>query len=175
MNSDILPARFMPAVRLPGDGETVSLGAESMKLLFTADDTGGRLGLIDREVSPGFKSPPQRHTHSHEDWLGYVISGRLVFELDGMIHDIGAGGSLFVPRGTYFRWWNPQEIPARVLFVYMPGGFEAFFRDLVNELAPKADRIHDYPRTLDGIRRLHDRYGIVRAGADIPHVAADRS
>ncbi len=155
-------ARPMPVLRQHREGERITLGAEEMRFALTTEDTNGRFDLIERMVSPNFQSPPLAHTHSKEDWMGYVIEGRLVFQLDGRDVEVGTGGSLFVPKGVYFRWWNPDLAPARVLFLYTPGGFGAFFRDIMEHSAQKSDKLHDYDKTLSGIMRLHDKYGIIR-------------
>jgi len=69
-----------------------------------------------------------------------------------------------VPPFVNFRWWNPADAPARVLFLYSPGGFEDFFREVAEAVAPRAARLHDYEQTLATITALHDRYGMVRQG-----------
>ncbi|NIX76117.1 cupin domain-containing protein [Microvirga terricola] len=148
--------------RQNGEGERIKMGAEEMRFVLTSAETGGRFDLIERWVSPNFKSPPLPHTHTREDWAGYLMEGRLVFQLDGKVTELTAGGSLFVPRGVYFRWWNPEVTSARVLFVYTPGGFGTFFKEVFELSARKADQVHDYDKTLAGIMKLHDKYGMIR-------------
>lgn len=156
-----MPRRAL--VRRRGEAPVLRVGAEMLGFTFTGAETGGACGLIERVVSPGFQSPPDAHRHTSEDWLCHLLDGRLVFQLDGEVEEMTPGDSLFVPRGVHFRWWNPEQAPARALFLYIPGGFEQFFADVAEAVTPKADRIHDYDRTLADIHALHDRYGIVRA------------
>lgn len=161
MNSQIANAR-RPVVIRRGQAEQVAHHQERLSFLLTGDGTGGRVGLIERVVSPKFQSPPLPHCHTRGDWCGYLLDGRLVFELDGAAHELHGGDTLFVPRGVYFRWWNPDDTPARMLFIFMPGGFEQFFKDMVAATTAVADTLHDYQRTLPSIMQLHDRYGMVR-------------
>jgi mannose-6-phosphate isomerase-like protein (cupin superfamily) len=144
------------------DAEALRHGEEQMTFLLEGAETGGAVGLVERVVSPNFKSPPAPHTHLWNDFLGYIVEGRLVFQLDGEVSEVNAGGALYVPRGVYFRWWNPDPKPVRALFAYLPGGFELFFKDVIAATAKRADKLHDYDRTLSDITRLHDKYGIQR-------------
>ncbi|MBF9234508.1 cupin domain-containing protein [Microvirga alba] len=155
-------------LRQHGEGETIKVGAEEIRFALTSAETNGRLDLIERMVSPNFQSPPLAHTHTREDWMGYLIEGRLVFQLDGETKELKPGGSLFVPRGVYFRWWNPDPVPARILFAYTPGGFGSFFKEVLELSAQKADRVHDYDKTLTGIMKLHDKYGMIRQEPKAP-------
>lgn len=152
-----------PIIRRHGEAETLQVGAERLSFTLNGGDTGGAFGLVERVVSPLFQSPPQPHSHSREDFMGYLLEGRLVFQLNGREEALGPGDTLFVPRGVWFRWWNPLETPARVLFLYTPGGFEDFFREVAAQAAARAARIHDYDKTLTDITALHDRFGMVRA------------
>jgi mannose-6-phosphate isomerase-like protein (cupin superfamily) len=118
--------------------------------------------VIERTVAGSFQSPPQEHTHTREDWAYYVLEGRIGLMLDGIEHVLTRGGFVFVPRGVYFRWWNPDATPARVLALYAPGAFAEFFREVVTRVAPKTDTIGRYETTLGDILALQDRYGMLR-------------
>jgi oxalate decarboxylase/phosphoglucose isomerase-like protein (cupin superfamily) len=41
----------------------------------------------------------------------------------------GPGAVMFVPRGVPFNWRNAGPGPLRYFALYMPAGFEQFFRD----------------------------------------------
>jgi quercetin dioxygenase-like cupin family protein len=158
-----LPLEVRRPVVVPADaGETLAVRQDRFVYKLTAAQSAGSLGVIERTVAPSFQSPPQEHTHTREDWAYYVLEGRIGLLLDGEEHLLARGGFVFVPRGVYFRWWNPDAAPARVLALYSPGAFADFFRDVVTRLAPKVERIGSYEATLDDIRALQDRYGMVR-------------
>src|SRR5262245_22029439 len=114
-------------VRLPGEGRTLGAGSSAIAYKLVAAETGGAFSVLERMVPPDFKSPPQPHANTREDWAAYVVDGTLVFQLGEREVRAPAGSLLFVPRGTFFRWWNPTTAPAKCLIVYSPGGFEEFF------------------------------------------------
>lgn len=144
------------------EGERLKVGAEELRYVFQSSQTNGGFDLIERWVSPHFQSPPLPHTHTREDWMAYVLKGRLIFQVDEEEVELTEGASLYVPQGVYFRWWNPDATSARMLCFYTPGGFGNFFREVFEENAKKADKLHEYDKTLTGIMRLHDKYGMIR-------------
>lgn len=155
-------AKQSAILRSAGEGERLKVGAEELRYVFSSHETNSGFDLIERWVSPNFQSPPLPHTHTKEDWMAYVLEGRLIFQVDEEQVELTQGASLFVPRGVYFRWWNPVSTPARMLCLYTPGGFGNFFREVFEDTAKKADKVHAYDKTLTGIMRLHDKYGMVR-------------
>lgn len=80
-------------------------------------------------VAPPMSGPP-RHVHTREDEWFYVLDGELVFELDGACTTIGAGGSVWMPRGVVHAYQNFTAHEARLLIVTVPGRFHDFFVDL---------------------------------------------
>lgn len=151
-----------PVIRHLGEGEMLSKGAEKLVLTLTGEDTNGGFALIRRSVSPHFQSPPKPHANTQEDWMGHVLSGRLVVQLDDGPVELRAGSTIFMPRGTYFRWWNPDATLAEALFLYTPAGFEAFFRRLFATVAPEATRLHDWDKTLPEALSANDAFNVVR-------------
>lgn len=51
--------------------------------------------------------------------LGYLVSGRMVVEIDGQEFDIKTGDSFRI-RGEAFRWSNPFNEPAVAIWVIAP-------------------------------------------------------
>nr|WP_246728407.1 cupin domain-containing protein [Microvirga terricola] len=131
-----------------------------MRYVFTSQETNGAFDLIERVVSPNFESPPVANGHTKEDFLYYLLEGRLIFRLDSEEVELKTGASLFVPRGVFFRWWNPDPIAARVLALYTPGGFGEYFREVISHAAKRTDKVHDYGATLTAVMALHAKYGM---------------
>jgi len=143
------------------EGAVYEAMGNRMTVRLTAEATGGVCGSIDFEVAPGFRAPPVPHHHQHEDWWGQVLDGELAIELDGVVHALDAGATVFVPRGVNFRWWNPTPRPARWLLVWSPGGFERYFGDVGEALAGRAPT----PEVLAAVvPPLWARYGLRVAG-----------
>lgn len=61
------------------------------------------------------KDPVTRPTQE----VGYVISGKLELEIDGVTHLIHPGDSFRI-RGEAFRWSNPFDTPAVAIWVIAP-------------------------------------------------------
>ncbi len=51
--------------------------------------------------------------------LGYVISGRLSLWIGGVEYDVGPGDSFRI-RGEPYRWANPHDVPAVLIWVIAP-------------------------------------------------------
>jgi quercetin dioxygenase-like cupin family protein len=64
------------------------------------------------------------------------LSGVLRMTFDGKTFEVGAGDSLYIPRGVVHGFENPHAQTAKVLVVITPGVFGApYFRDLAALLA----------------------------------------
>jgi hypothetical protein len=61
------------------------------------------IGSLDADPSPA-GGPPELiaplHLHRVDDEAWYVLSGKLGFQLDEDIVEVGSGGGVLVPRGT---------------------------------------------------------------------------
>lgn len=51
--------------------------------------------------------------------VGYIVSGQLTLWIDEVRHDLGVGDSFRI-RNAPFRWANPHEHPAVVIWVIAP-------------------------------------------------------
>jgi mannose-6-phosphate isomerase-like protein (cupin superfamily) len=88
------------------------------------------------------------HVHHEDDEAWIVLEGRLGFRYGDEEREVGAGGSLLVPRGVPHSYWNPEAEPARYLLVMTPrihalvealhsgerDDFAAIFREHASEL-----------------------------------------
>jgi quercetin dioxygenase-like cupin family protein len=102
-------------------------GRPDSVVLLGAEDTGDGCALVLSVERPG--DEPPFHRHDGEDEICYVLEGRLTYYAGGQIAPAEAGGCAFIPRGVEhsFKVQAPQ---ARVLTIYVPGGFEGFVREL---------------------------------------------
>lgn len=155
-------------ILLPGEGERVARGADAIEFKLDSSDTRGRFSLMIRTVAGNFQSPSLPHANTREDWALVVLEGDLGFWFEAE-HDsyatevvVPAGSVVYVPRGTYFRWWNPHPISARCLVLYSPAGFEDFFREVFALGDPETSLLTDEDETSNAILAAGDRYGIVR-------------
>jgi hypothetical protein len=63
---------------------------------------------------------------------------------------LGAGGYIAKPRGEIHAMWNAGAVPARIIEVISPAGFERFFRDIADLAASGAMEAGDFIAVADG-------------------------
>jgi mannose-6-phosphate isomerase-like protein (cupin superfamily) len=98
-------ALYVPA----GEGTTIWTAGDTYTLKADAKSTNGSLTLLEASVPPG--GGPEPHAHNNHDEAFYMISGE-------------PGGFFFVPRGTRHRFINRGLHPAKMIFLFTPGGME---------------------------------------------------
>ena len=80
-------------------------------------------------VAPGRRLSYQRHAHRAEHW--FVVRGAGVVTLDGVDHEVAAGGAIDVPLGAAHRMGNPGT--EELVFVEVQHG-ESFAEDDIERL-----------------------------------------
>jgi mannose-6-phosphate isomerase-like protein (cupin superfamily) len=141
-----------------GEGESLWVVGDTYTLKATGDTTGGALSLVEASIPAGSGPPP--HIHANEDEAYYVLDGELEV-LDGdRTFKAGPGSFVFIPRGTLHRFRNTGHGHARMLVIFVPSGFEQFFK-AVGEPARPAEQAP--PLDADEIARtieLAPRFGM---------------
>jgi len=84
-----------------------------------------------------------------------VLEGEVGFELGDEVFTATAGQLVAKPRGIWHAFWNPGDVPARVLEVISPAGFEHYFGELAQLIPPVRPE-----RDLEGLAALQERYGL---------------
>ncbi len=99
---------------------------QRVTLLADAAGTGGAFSLIDITSPPGVPGPPP---HFHEDCMEsfHVLEGTIEVSRDDETLTLEQGDSCLVPKGCVHTFRNAGSVPARILSVFSPAGFEAFF------------------------------------------------
>ena len=73
--------------------------------------------MVHSTFAPGSATP--EHVSRPTQEVGYLISGKLDIEIDGIRHTIRPGDSFRI-RGESFRWSNPYSDPAVAIWVIAP-------------------------------------------------------
>ena len=94
----------------------------------TGEQTGGSLSAAEVTVpAKSMGSPP----HVHEmDEAAYILEGSMTYHIGDKTVDAAAGSFFFFPKGQMEWFENTSDKPARMLIMYVPGGFERFFLEL---------------------------------------------
>jgi mannose-6-phosphate isomerase-like protein (cupin superfamily) len=119
-----------PVVQPPDEADPQTILGGSISVRLRAEDTGGRLGLIEQVIPGGFPGPAL-HVHPEFDETFYVAEGTLAFRVGDRAYEAGPGTVAFIPRGTPHTFANPSQAPARTFVLLNPGGFERYFEELI--------------------------------------------
>lgn len=117
----------------PSDGQVLRAFGEEVVIHLDGEQTGGRLTLWTEVTPPG--GGPPLHFHINDDETFHILEGRVAFYKKGQWHEVGPGGSTFIPRGEVSTFKNVGEKTARMLVSTIPAGFENFFVRSAEEFA----------------------------------------
>lgn len=111
----------------PSAGEAVwFLG--TLAIIMTSGEQSGEAISVSEHLAPaGFGPPP--HIHHQEDEAIYVLAGTVSGFVGEQSFLAGPGGYAFLPRGLPHGWRVEGDVPARMLVVTTPAGFERFVRE----------------------------------------------
>jgi mannose-6-phosphate isomerase-like protein (cupin superfamily) len=121
----------------PRDGKLGNLGGIGVRFMVDGAESGGGFSLVEHPMEPHALAAPM-HRHSREDEYSFVLEGRLGADLGGEIVYGEVGDLIFKPRGQWHTFWNAGDVPARILEIISPAGFEKFF-DTITELAGRGE------------------------------------
>lgn len=130
------PARVLGA----RDGEIFGApDAVRDRFMVGSEDSGGGFALIEHLMPPRTLAAPL-HRHTLEDEYSYVLEGRVAALLGGEEVFGEVGDLIFKSRNQWHTFWNAGDMPARILEIISPGGFENAFgemHDLGEDLDPE--------------------------------------
>src|SRR6476619_7656978 len=143
-----------PPVRVlgPKDGKAGVLGAMGVRFMINGEDSGGGFSLVEHPIPPRALGAPL-HRHSREDEYSFILEGRVGALLGDEVVFGEVGDLIFKPRNQWHTFWNAGDVPARLLEIISPAGFERYFDGLVDMGGSARARP-------DAIADLAQRYGL---------------
>ncbi|MGH2859379.1 MAG: cupin domain-containing protein [Solirubrobacteraceae bacterium] len=141
-----------PHLIAAGDGRALDFGSFAVRFMAFAEQTGGGFSVIEHPIPPRCLVAPL-HRHSREDEYSFVLKGRMGALLGDEVIYAQAGELAVKPRNQWHTFWNPDDVPCRILEITSPGGFAHFFEELaVATGGPEPDP--------DALEQLGARYGL---------------
>jgi mannose-6-phosphate isomerase-like protein (cupin superfamily) len=137
-----------------GQAPSVAIGPTRTTFLLRSQQTEGRYSLVEHTFPPQFAGPPA-HVYRHYDHAWYVLEGAVEVTCGGRIIQAPAGTFVLVPKGIAHTFSNPAAVPARMLEIDAPGGFEPYFEELATAI-PEGAPVD--PSVVVAIQRKHDTY-----------------
>lgn len=122
-------------------------------IMMRSEDTGGTYSSYEIIAPP--ECGARAHTHSHENENMYVIEGTFHFRCGEQECTLGAGDSIYMPKGLPHSFINTGQTTGRLLGVATPAGLERFFED-VDEVV----RVKQADLTRADIAAVCRRHGI---------------
>ncbi len=103
---------------------------QKMKFLQTSQDTNGELLQIDcYNAASGVKEP--EHIHPFQENRFEILSGSLMFSVDGKVRQVNAGEVIAIPPKVPHFFWNGSAQEVHYLQEFRPAlRIEVFFETL---------------------------------------------
>jgi quercetin dioxygenase-like cupin family protein len=139
-------------IRQPGEGRQGGL-VPGLGVVWKLDtkDTNGMVSVVEHPFAVGTLVPP--HIHRREDEYSIVTEGSIGFRSGDREVVLAAGGYITKPRDEVHAMWNAGDVPARMIEIISPGGFEGFFREM-SELVAAG------PPPVEARMEIAQRYGL---------------
>jgi quercetin dioxygenase-like cupin family protein len=116
-----------PFVRRKSLDNTYAYSGGTISILAGGEDTGGAFAMWEGTQRPG--SEPPLHIREREDETFYILEGEVAVMVDGNVHGLTTGDTIFLPRGLPHTFRIKSSV-AKVITIATPAGFEQWFRTL---------------------------------------------
>ena len=136
-----------------GEGEENNAFGLRRWIRVTPEDTGGTFSAWVEEIPEG--AGPPLHIHHDAQELFCVLDGRVRFRCSDREVELGAGGTVLIPRSARHTFKGMGPGMARALVTLTPGRGVDFFRE-AEGLDPATD--------MDRIRQIAREYDLEFAG-----------
>jgi quercetin dioxygenase-like cupin family protein len=137
--------------------DTIYIGKIEIDFLLGAKDTNGQMAMFEFIVPVGAKVPIPHH-HEAYDEIVYGLEGIITFNVNGKPVDVGAGESLFIPRGAVHGFNNLEQTDARSLCVVTPGLIGPDFFKEVGVMVSAGG-----PPDMEKLKAIYAKWGLMPA------------
>lgn len=137
--------------------DMIRIGQIEIRFLLESRNTHGALAAFEFTVPAGAKVP-MPHYHERYDETIYGLEGVMTFTVDGIVKEVAAGETCFIPRGAKHGFKNLHPATAKALAIVTPAliGPE-FFREM-GEIVNAGG-----PPNVEKIKAVMNQHGLVPA------------
>jgi mannose-6-phosphate isomerase-like protein (cupin superfamily) len=137
-------------------GKAITIGRMTFYFKIRAEDTQGAYTIVEALVPP--ESGSGLHRHWSFDEAALVSEGRFECRVDGKDTMLGAGESVYWPRGAIHKFRSVGPGDGRIIFICSPGRiFEEFVEQISN---PQLQTGSANSGPAVDLRRIVAKYGI---------------
>lgn len=136
-------------IRMPGEGNKVTLAGKPMTFLVTGEDAK-HTSMFDWTVPAGFSTG--LHVHRRQEETFYVLAGECEWQVGDQAVRALPGTYVFIPPGVPHNIANTSDRPARMIMTVSPPGHEHYFEELVKLVSSSN------PPDVNAIGELRSRY-----------------
>ena len=131
----------------------------TIKVEATSRETNQSHSLIELTVPGHFPGAP---LHYHQKFIEsfYILSGQIHVTRGHETLVATPGSLIHMPLGVIHGYHNETAEPARFLVISTPGGFDAYFTDLIAWMKREPQWPFAEPDKLSAFGRHHDTYYI---------------
>ena len=160
---------FRPILTDAATGPTFTMLGTTMRLIASATATGGRYTVIEQVTRSGWG--PQRHIHSREDEIFYILEGSYELHVGDERRTVSAGASAILPRNILHSFRNVWSMPSRLVFVchsrrtrgVLLGGGKMFASPQSPATGCTGSTVRSDPATARGLTRAKVYQGVIQA------------
>lgn len=138
--ADVSPDRAAVFIR-PNEGERGKIGVNDITFKLDSSNTSGLLGSAEMLLQPG-RMGAVPHFHTTFDEVVRVLEGTVTVLVGDTTYDVAAGAWHLRRRGVVHAFWNAGQVPARSIEIYIPGGHEAYMKEIATifQATPQPER-----------------------------------
>jgi quercetin dioxygenase-like cupin family protein len=141
-----------PLILQAGEGRRTQTGVDRV-VKADASLTNGRISIAHVTQEAGFS--PRAHRHTRHDEMFFVLTGGYMFRVGEQNTAVGAGGFVFVPRGTDHSFLC--EDGGSMLVMFSPADMEDYFAEV-------ADMHENGTYSRESAAALQTKYGMELVG-----------
>ena len=116
----------------PRTGPTWNFPDSQLVALITGQQTEGKLAVFEQTMAPNGGVP--LHINHREDESFYLVEGKYLFEVGGVLDELGPASHVFVPPGVPHRFRCTER--GKMLILCQPAGIESALDELTSLTMP---------------------------------------